>query len=214
MRIEALEAAVAEHLTDDFLTGAIKAVFDARRTAHEICIDNFERQEAENLKPLIIRGKVNEQLRGVAARFPHCNADDERSAGSSMNRVEVRSGPVSLTAHAVQTACGNVKKYDYRKSLAAGNQLSLFDDPAEAGETLYVLLLHSAYQQAGLRVNSFDYLPGSIYLAFPTQGLDHYVHTINLVSRYEVLVDSLLPNEWDDRAKVAYRWQAVARDAG
>lgn len=206
---EEAESVAVEHLTDDFFTGAIRAIFDARRFAHGLCVESFEPPEAENLRPLIVRAKVNEYLRGVADRIPGCAASVKRSKGSSIKRIELRTGPVSLTAHTVPEPCGQVKKYHYRKSLAKGNQATLFPDDRPVGDSLYVLLLHSPYRRRTFK-DTHDYLPGSIYLAFPTAGLNYYVHQVNLVDRYQSLVDSLLPNEWDEDVKVVYRQQARA----
>jgi len=209
---EEAESVAVEHLTEEFFTGAIRAIFDARRIAHDMCVERFEPPEAENLQPLIVRAKVNEYLRGVADRIPGCAASNKRSKGSSIKRVELRTGPISLTAHTVPEPCGRVKKYHYRRSLAKGNQASLFPEhDSPVGDSLYVLLLHSPYKRRTLKEqDTYDYLPGSIYLAFPTAGLSDYVHQVNLVDRYQALVDSLLPNDWDEDAKVVYRQQARA----
>ena len=213
MRDEEMETLVIEHLTDDFLTGSIRAVFDARQLAHALCVSDFEPPEAKNLQPLIVRGKINEYLRGIAERIPNCTATVEHSKGSPMQRTELRSGPLSLTAHAVQSPCGEVKRYQYRQSLASGNQPTLFDYDFPVGDTLYVLLLHGPYRARTVTEQvTYAYLPGSIYLAFPTSGLNCYVHSVNLVSRFPSLVESLLPKEWDDKAKIFYRWQAAARE--
>jgi len=210
-----MESLVVDHLTDSFLTGAIRAVFDARRLAHEFCVQNFEPSEAENLRPLIARAKLNEYLRGVADRVPACVVTVTRSEGSSMQRTELTSGPVRLTAHSVQHPCGKVKNYQYRQSLASKNQPTLFDYDAPIGDTIYVVLLHGPYRPRNLReIGTYNYLPGSLYLAFPTAELKDYVHKVDLVERFTALVDSLLPNEWNEEARVFYRWQAAARNVG
>lgn len=215
MQAEELESMVVENLTDEFVTGAIRAVFGARQLAHEMCIASFEPPEVKNVKPLIVRAKLNEYLRGIAARLPNCTARVERSMGSPMQRTELVSGPIRLTAHTVQTPCGKVKKFYYRQSLAQANQPTLFDDEFPIGDTLYTLLLHGTYRpRTREELGTYDHLPGSIYLAFPTAELNHYVHRVDLISRYQTLVDSLLPNEWDAEARVFYRWQAAAQDVG
>lgn len=216
MQPDEMESQVVEHLTEDFLTSSIRAIFAAREHAHKLCMSNFEPAEADNLRPLIARAKLNEYLRGVAARLPDCIAAVERSKGSSIKRTQFRSGPVSLTAHAVQEPCGPVKKYEYRHSLAQGIWPTLFDvEPERAADTLYVVLLHGPYRQRNLADGTtYDYLPGSIYIAFPTLELGGYAHRVNLVARYNALVNSLLPNEWDDQAKLSYRRWSAARLIG
>lgn len=213
---DALESMVLDNLTDGFLQGAIRTIFQARRKAYDICLDTFEPPEAKNLRPLMVRGKINEYLRGVAEVVPNCEARVERSAGSSILRTELWGGPVCVTVHTVQHPCGKVKKYKYRRSLAQGNQGTLFDAwDGEEAQTLYAVILHGplAGRTPKERLN-FEYLPGSIYLAFPTSELRDYSHVVNLVERYPALIDSLLPSEWDDEARVFYRYQSAARDIG
>jgi hypothetical protein len=215
MQPDELESLVVQHLSQDFLTGAIRAVFDARRLAYDFCSENFESAEATNLRPLIARAKLNEYLRGIADVTPNCTATVQRSEGSPMQRTELTAGPIRLTAHTVQHPCGKVKNYQYRQSLARGNQGTLFDDESQHSDTLYVVLLHGPYRPRSLAdVGSYSYLPGSIYLAFPTAALNDYVHRVDLIDRFGSVVSSLLPNDWDEEAKVFYRWQAVARDVG
>lgn len=47
-----LEATVVDHLSQDFFTRTVRAVFDARVFAAELSADRFEPAEAENLRPL------------------------------------------------------------------------------------------------------------------------------------------------------------------
>lgn len=215
MHAQEFESLVVQHLTEDFLTGSIRAIFAARKTAYDFCTANFESPEGESLQPLIARGKLNEYLRGVADVIPGCKASVKRSDGSPLKRTELSSGPVNLTAHSVSQPCGRVKKYKYRRSLAQGNQPTLLDYDVPVGETLYVLLLHGQYKQRTLaETATYKYLPGSIYLAFPTAELKDYAHRVNLIDRYPLLVDSLLPNTWNDEARIHYRWQAAVRSVG
>jgi len=215
MQPDDLEALVLDHLTEEFLTGAIRAVFQARDLADRFCAANFEEAEAENLRPLIARAKVNEYLRVMTDRIPNCTARVAHSDGSSIQRTELASGPIRLTAHAVQYPCGKVKEYQYRRSLAEGNAPTLFDMELPLTDTLYAVLLHGPYRPRNLtEVGSYRGIPGSIYLAFPSAELKDYAYRIDLIGRYQSLVNTLLPSEWGEDAKVFYRWQAAARDVG
>lgn len=217
MHPDELESLVVQHLTESFLLNAIRAVFDARRLAHELCVTNFEPVEASDLRPLVARGKLNEYLRGVADVIPNCTASVQRSEGSSIKRTELQAGPIRLTAHSVQYPCGKVKDYKYRQSLAHGpwQPLPPFNDEATPSDTLYVVLLHGPYKARSLgEIGVYNHLPGSLYLAFPTADLKDYAHKVNLVERFESLIASLLPKEWGEEAQTHYRWQAVARDVG
>jgi len=207
-----LEATVVDHLSQDFFTGTVRAVFDARVFAAELSADRFEPAEAENLRPLFVRAKLNEYLRGVADLLPGCTTNVETTPGSPMKRTVLRGGPVSLTAHAVSRPCGRVKDYLYRQSMAEGNQLSLFQPEMQPTDTLYVTLLHGPYRgRTPEEWRAYRNLPGSVYLAFPTAGLQHYVHKIDLIHRFPDLIDSLLPNTWDGQARIYYKWQASAQ---
>lgn len=209
-----LETLTNQHLPESFLAGCIRVVFAARKLAHEACLRDFAPPEAENVFPFYMRGKIQESLRGLSDRTPGCTSEIVRTDGSFWNHTEITSGPILLTAHPVQTPCGKVRDFKYQLSLATRNEPSLLDDNEEIpAEKLYILLLHSPFQGFGDSKGIYGYLPGSVYLAYPTSTLQDYVYEIDLFQRFPALVDSLLPKEWDQQAKVAYRWQASQRVA-
>jgi hypothetical protein len=67
-----------------------------------------------------------------------------------------------------------------------------------------VLLLHSKSRWLPHDQVRYGHLPGSAYLAFPKPDLSGYVHDINLFDMFPHVVDSSVPQEWDQEAKVRY----------
>ena len=188
----AIDQAVASYLPDDFLMAVIRSLFLARKLAHDhCCTGEFAEPEIANVMPFHIRGKLEGLLRGSAVRFPTMKSSIVQVAG--WNHTEVKSGPFTLTAHAVDSPCGMVEDAKYRKSLAESQSSLIGPEEVMPSAKLYALILHNPYQGTSDKDRREPrYLPGSAYLAFP---------------------DSLLPNEWDNAARVTYRWQASQKAA-
>lgn len=212
MDIPALEKSVSAHLPEQFLAAVVKSVFLARQMAHEACRAEFDDTEVLNVEPFFLRGKVESLLRDAAKLHKGLSTSVVNSSG--WNHTEISAGPIVLTAHAVDNPCAMVHDAMYRKSLAE-SQASFFD-PAEhiPGARLYALLIHSPFNPIpGRGKKEFGYLPGSVYLAFPEAALKRYAHAINLYDKFPDLIESLLPKEWDEKARLAYRWRARQRTA-
>ena len=208
----AIDQAVASHLPDEFLTAAVRSVFLAREETHNQLKGEFAETERTNVAPYYVRGKVEGILRGAVARIKSMTADVVQASG--WNHTEVKSGPFTLTAHAVDYPCGMVNDVKYRRSLAE-KQTSLIDPGTVMPDArLYALLLHSPFRgQNSEEERQYDYLPGSVYLAFPEAARRSYAHQINLFEKFPKLIDSLLPKEWDGAARAVYRWQARQKAA-
>jgi hypothetical protein len=212
MDIPALENSVSAHLPEPFLASVVRSVFLARQMAHQACRTEFDDTEALNVEPFYLRGKVESLLRDAAKLHKGLGTSVVNSSG--WNHTEISAGPIVLTAHAVDSPCAMVHDAMYRKSLAE-SQASFFD-PAEQipGARLYALLIHSPFNPIpGRGRREFGYLPGSVYLAFPEVALKRYAHAINLYDKFPALIESLLPKEWDEKARLAYRWRARQRSA-
>lgn len=212
MDIPALEKAANAHLPEQFLKAAIKSIFLAREMAHEQCRAEFDDTETTNVEPYYVRGKVESLLRDAAKRNKGLVTEVVKSSG--WNHTEITAGPIVLTAHSVENPCAMVHDAKYRKSLAESQ--ASFLDPADhiPGARLYALLIHSPFNPIpGGGKKEYGYLPGSIYLAFPEAALKKYAHAINLYDKFPELVESLLPKEWDDKARLHYRWRAKQRTA-
>ena len=67
-----------------------------------------------------------------------------------------------------------------------------------------MLLLHSKSRWRHDDQVRYGRLPGSAYLAFPLPDLSGYAHDISLFDMFPHVVDSFLPQEWDQEAKVRY----------
>jgi hypothetical protein len=210
MIAEEIELTTFEHLPDAFWTRMIPGLFAAHKRAHEVTFAEFERPEADDLLGFIRRAKVEANLRGAASLFPDAmEANAVRSRLGPWHHVEVRSGPVVLTASTVTSPGDMVDHAEFRESLAhEANVLRLDLEGEEPVDRkvlpLYAILLHSKYRAARPDDHQYAYLPGSAYLAFPNAGCDHYLHTINLFDRYADLVARHMPQEWDTEAHVRY----------
>jgi hypothetical protein len=210
MDIVALEQTIAAHLPDDFLSSAVRSVFLARKDTHRHCVAEFAPSEQKNVMPYYWRGKVQGLLRDSAARVQGVTADVVNASG--WNHIEITCGPFTITSHYVETPCALVCDADYKKSLAE-SQPSFFDpEDMIKGAKLYALILYSPYRgKDDYDTRQHAYLPGSVYLAFPEAALRRYAHKINLYDRFPALLETLLPKEWDEQARLIYRWQATQR---
>ena len=210
MDIVALDQAVAAHLPDSFLSSAVRSIFLARKDAHDHCVAEFAPPEQKNVKNFYWRGKVQGLLRDSAAMVPGLSTSVVKSSG--WNHNEITCGPFTITSHYVETPCALVDDADYRKSLAE-SQPSFFDpEHMIKGAKLYTLILYSPYRgKDNEDARQHAYLPGAVYLAFPEAALRRYAHRINLYDRFPALLESLLPKEWDEQARLTYRWQAKQR---
>lgn len=212
MNITELDAAVAQYLPDQFLERVLRAIFTAHSVSFESVREEFADSEAVNLLPYYRRAKFEGYLRDAAERSG-IEAKAVRSEGSNWNHTEVRSGPVLMTASSVQVPCGLVDPSDFRLSLAQPNPGYLWEEPTDVlpeGTPLYVLLLHSRSQwETESDRRKFGMLPGSAHLAFPTRGLDSYLHSVDLFAEFPAVVESFLPQDWD--ADVTLRYLHNAR---
>jgi len=212
MDIVALNETIHSHLPDEFLTAAVKSVFLARQLANDYCKAEFAAPEVQNVSPFVCRGKVEGLLRDAAERVPGFTASVVKTSG--WNHSEIKSGPFTLTAHAVDYPCAMVDGAQYRKSLAE-SQPSFFD-PADMipGAKLYALLVHSPFRGRNAKERAqYAHLPGSVYLVFPEAAVKKYAHRIDLYEKFPTLIESLLPKEWDSEAHLIYRWQAKQQRA-
>jgi hypothetical protein len=201
-----LEAILFHHMTPKFFERLLRAVFAAHKVSAEECAANFKPPETDNILGLYRRAKFEGFMRDAAA-MEGVAAPVVRSRMSAWNHTEVRSGPVVLTANSVQSPCDVVEESEFRVTLARDNQGVLWPEPGDAPDPdapLYVLLLHSKSRWPQKDRARYGHLPGSAYLAFPLPDLSGYAHDINLFDRFPHVVDSLLPQEWDQEAKVRY----------
>jgi hypothetical protein len=189
-----------------FFERLLRGVFAAHKVAAEECAANFKGPERDNILGLYRRAKLEGFMRDTAA-MEGIGAQVVRSRMSAWNHTELRTGPVILTASSVQSPCDLVDEADFRLTLARDNQGVLWPEPTDEPRpdaSLYVLLLHSKSRWAWEEQARYGHLPGSAYLAFPLPDLSGYAHDINLFDRFPHVVDSLLPQEWDQEAKVRY----------
>lgn len=210
MIADEVEQTTFQHFPDAFWNRAIPALFAAHKAAHDVTYAEFERPEADDLLGFTRRAKVEANLRGVAGLFSDImTAKNVKANKGPWNHVEVHSGPVVLTASTVTNPCDMVDRAEFRESLAhETNELRLnLKGEGEVGPEdlpLYAILLHSRFRTARSEDRQYSYLPGSAYLAFPNQGCDHYLHTVNLFDRYADVVERLMPQEWDREANLRY----------
>ncbi len=200
-----LEAILFSHMPPKFFERLLRAVFAAHKVGAEECAANFAPPEADNILGHYRRAKLEGSMRDVAA-LAGIGARVARSRMSAWNHTELWSGPVVLTASSVQSPCDLVEEAEFRLTLARGNQGVLWPEPGDEpppDAPLYVLLLHSKSRWSRGEPARFG-LPGSAYLAFPLPDLSGYVHDISLFDRFPHVVNSLLPQEWDQEAKVRY----------
>jgi len=202
-----LDRAVADHLPEEWLKAVVKSIFLAKRLSHDHCKAEFSATAAINVSNFYERGKVQDLLYGSAELMPGFGAEFKDASG--WKHAKITAGPFTITAHPVASPCALVDDAEYRRTLAE-SQPSLYD-PADMipGAKLYGLIVHSPYRGRSTReAAEYAYVPGSIYLAFPEAALKSYAHQINLFEKFPELIENLLPQEWDKRARVIYRWQA------
>ena len=188
----------------------LRAVFAAHKVAAEECAATFKKEEAENMLGFYRRAKLEGFMRD-AADMEGVAAPVVRSRLSNWNHTELRSGPVVLTASSVQAPCDLVEEAEFRSTLARSNQDVLWPEPGDEpdpGAPLYAILLHSRSRFPRGEQARHGYLPGSAYFAFPLPDLSGYAHEINLFDRFPAVVDSLVPQEWDQEARVRYLFSA------
>lgn len=199
-----------EQVPQTFAGSLLRVVFIARQLAWDHCQAEFPKEEADNVRPWYVRGKIESLMRETAELVPGMSSRVVKAPKSGWNHTEITSGSVLLTAAGVQTPCGPVNKAEFRLGLAQSNQYLLFEDEDKEGDgRLYALLLHSPYHPTSPDdKQKFGYLPGSAYLAFPAADLDGYAHTINLFDRHPEIVTANYPQEWDEVSRLHYLYKA------
>ncbi|MGH3400905.1 MAG: hypothetical protein ACRDRJ_00015 [Streptosporangiaceae bacterium] len=201
-----LEAMLFQHMPEKFIERLLRAVFAAHKVAAEECAANFKPAETENIAGLYRRAKLEGFMRDTAGLHPQVRASVVKSKRSNWNHTELSSGPINLTASSVPQPCDLVEEAEFRSTLARDNQLVLWPEPedeAPNGAPLYAILLHSKSRSPQSQPQ-YRHLPGSAYIAFPLPDLSGYAHDIDLFEKFPQVVDSLLPQEWDNEAKVRY----------
>jgi hypothetical protein len=207
-----LDALTDRYLPEQFQAGALRAVFTARDAAYRHCVAEYEPEEEVNVRPFATRGKLEGLLRNVATLVPNVTSKVIKTRGQFWNHTEIYSGPVTLTAHAVQSPCEMVEDADYKRSLAGSNQGLLFG--AAPGSRLYAVLLHSQFRgRTPEDCRKYANLPGSVYLAYPSTDLRGYLHKISLFVKFPNIVESYMPQEWDSAARAHYLRHADMRTA-
>ena len=183
------------------------AVYAAHKVAAEECTANFRKAPRPTTSSATHRRAKLEGFMRDAADMEGVPHQVVRSRMSAWNHTELRSGPVILTASSVQSPCDLVEEADFRLTLARDNQAALWPEPGDEppdDAPLYVILLHSKSRWPREDQVRYGHLPGSAYLGFPLPDLSGYAHEINLFERFSEVMDSLLPQEWDQEAKVQY----------
>lgn len=201
-----LEQLLFDNAPLELFERVLRALFAAHRLAHEETVPFYESTELTNLQPYVRRAKVESFIREAAAMVPGVTSRVARS--SSWNHTEILSGRVIITAHAVPSPCAMVEPADFRVTLAQSSQDVLWhlpqDEPAQ-DTPLYCVLLHSTSSWVTKDDQErFGHLPGSVYLAIPAPDLKYYVREINLFDRFPQVVESNIPRDWNEEAKVSY----------
>lgn len=201
-----LERLTFAHFGDAFVRALLECVFIAKEAGNVLGLGEFAAPEAENVRGLNVRAKLEGLLRTTAARHG-VEAFVRRTPGQAWFHTEVKSGPIVLTAAAVQYPAALVRPSDYRRGLAESNQLTLWEpENATQDRPIYTILIHSRNHD-----REHPELPGSAYLVYPAADLDEYLHTINLMERYENVAMQRVPEEWDQDARLRYLRQTSNR---
>jgi hypothetical protein len=202
-----LERAVARFLPDDFLEATVQSVFLAKQLGSTHCRTEFEYPEIINVEPFYVRGKLEALMRNMAERMATLSASVVNCSG--WRHTEITSGPIRLTTHAVDAPCGTVQDAQYRKTLAESQPSFFSPESMIPGAKLYALVLYSPFRGRSKEERAqYCYLPGSVWVAFPEAARKGYAYKVNLYDKFPALVDSLLPKEWDNEARLTYKWQA------
>lgn len=203
---EELERLTLEHFSEAFIRASVECVFIAREAGNMIGMGEFAAPEAENVRGLNVRAKLEGLLRTTAARFG-LEATVIRAPGQAWWHTEIKGGPIVLTAAAVQYPAALVRPCDYRRGLAESNQMTLWEpENATTDSPIYTILTHSPNPD-----KDHPELPGSVYLVYPAADLDGYVHSINLIEEHEDVAMQRVPDEWDQEARLRYLRQTSNR---
>jgi hypothetical protein len=202
-----LEQAVTRFLPEDFLEATVRSVFLAKQLGTTHCRAEFEHPEIINVEPFYVRGKLEALMRNTAERIPDFTASVVNCSG--WRHTQITTGPITLTTHAVDGPCGIVQDAQYRKTLAESQPSFFSPETMIPGAKLYALVLYSPFRgRSKAERAQYCYLPGSVWVAFPEAALRGYAYKVNLYDKLPDLVDSLLPKEWDNEARLVYKWQA------
>jgi len=206
-----LERYTFDVLGEPFIKAALRSPYDARREAREEC-KRFSAAEAANVFPNWARG-AQQALLASAAEMHGLEAPPMK-AGGFWNYREIRGAPatggpaVILTAATVGKPCGFIRVADYQRTLAESGQGRLFGE-IQPGDCVYALLLTSRYRGVSLEdARDNRHLPGSVYMAWPSNDCLGYVHVVNLVERYPEIVRQYLPELWTERHVMMYIQQS------
>jgi hypothetical protein len=202
-----LERIFFEHFGEPFVKSAMEAVFLARRDAWDYCGGHYDYPEARNTRPWMVRGNLEQLLRAAAERHGLESKVAEKPDTEFWYHTEVLAGPCTLTAATVPSPGAMVRASDYRRGLAFSGQGELFPHearPDKSASIYYVILLHSRYRGNKSEEQKYGHLPGSIYLAWPARDCQGYVHTVNLIERYQDVALRHTPKEWEEEAVLRY----------
>jgi hypothetical protein len=202
-----IEDLTYHHFPRPVVRDLTRSVFVGRKRAWDHCSEAFAAPEADNVRPFYGRGVIEGLMRGVAERHGQIVPEVLRQQGQPWNHTELISGPVVMTAASVQRPLDLVDPADYRRSLAGNPQTQFepFEEAAPENGRLYVILLHSrSYWTTIEERRDFGFLPGSVYLAYPTAELESYRHWVNLFDEFPAVVKDHTPQEWDEVTLARY----------
>ena len=208
---EELEVIANEHLPDPVQAALLQAVFSAHEEA-AMHARIYEPPEGENMFPFDVRARLEGLIRNIALRYPGLTASPERPKGFFYH-TEMYSGRIVVTAAKVPEPAGMMRPSEYRRILASGlaeTQNSLWAEEHDE-RPLYVVLTHSRYPFTDM---TRRHLPESVHLVFPASDLERDIHVINLVDKYQPIVEGLLPEEWERPERDLYLRNARRRGYG
>jgi hypothetical protein len=160
----------------------MRIVFKGYRKAGEHSEEYFAPQEAHDMRPLLRRSFIDQDIRRAAREFPSAVATAVLNCASNCYHTEVRFPRVVLTFSAVEGPETPVRDAQFR--LAYANEYQLPMAPInELGSTLptegavYALAIHGPNpRQRGL--------PGFMHVVFPRPDCAEYSARIDLFKKY------------------------------
>lgn len=184
---DAIRAIFHQEVPDQLLLDTGRCLLAAYRDAGMYARENYPGEEAHDVYPHLRRAMFERNWRAMMTRRPKVTADVMRNEAGNCFHTRVTVGRVVLTASAVEAPNSLVRDAVFRKTLAESSQHHLFRErslpPPDA--LLYAIILHGPTGVGILRA------PGFIRVAFPSNELDSYVTSVDVVQHLPALAAEL-----------------------
>lgn len=177
-------------LGEGFLEDLIRLMFSAYRSADEYCVQNFPRDQAADLRPMVRRAMIERDVKPLAESHD-LKANVVRTVKGKAFHTEIRRKNVVLTISAVDTPQSMFRDAAFRKNLASA-QMDLFDPNSSSADLpLYAVLLHGPTRNQSA--------PRFGVIAFPGADCKNYIAKLALFCKFPVVIEQLTTKATPER---------------